>query len=580
MIFELLWTHYRLGYTRLLLYCDSLLMVLLLIDFISYSSNTLSLKAALSASIPFPHDLLAKLAVFLLFLLVILPALLSVMKVIGVPGVVLANPARQPLAILASHLLVCLLLVYATFVTHNMEALSGWRQDGQRFLPEFHSAFATIVGSSLFIRGITLLGSLGGVAASGIIGFLLVGKEPSKLLKQYLTRAKLADLSSDFRPRQIGRFSSDPHVGAAPSTPAAETRMQRLLVRYYVKSATGSERKVIIDEALADCEKIIRECLFDKDSLQNSATAKDFEISILSGPGRAFEAAIRRAGPVKNVVLSPYSTPGVDGLFRAYASAARTNYVKLRMSAKGYYHAWTVQLHDILEDLAGQTVNPGPAVLVVSEVSYATGLRIPVEELLQAVRDKISDLYVIIDGTKAVGNHMRIPIRGTWDAYVFEPSKWLMVTERCGVVVSKKKELDAADYGLIRKGVRKRDEEVRTIASLSSALQVIETVGLEYYWNRCDQLRRAFVAGLPRSFQIVGSNSDLETTYLLSCYPADPSDWKTERKRLIESVGSACSFASTIIIDPDRPWVRVALPYHLDPRELNKLNSFLDDNST
>src|SRR5262249_38117767 len=161
------------------------------------------------------------------------------------------------------------------------------------------------------------------------------------------------------------------------------------------------------------------------------------------------------------IVVSPYSTSSIDNLFRAFASTAGVKISKIELSPADYEATWAVQQQSILDSLKNSSLSSGLTVVVVSEVCYATGLRTRLRDLIRALRVELSDLYVIVDGTNAVGNHLCVSIDEDWDSYVFAPSRWLMVTERCGVVISKRAELNSsADFGLITEGSRKRDEEV------------------------------------------------------------------------------------------------------------------------
>lgn len=589
MILQLVRSHYRLGYTRVLLYIDAALVLLIGLDVLRFHRAGFSLTAALMSEIDIPEQVIDKMAVgnraviFGLFLLIVVPISTALLKVVGVPGFVSVNPAKRSWPVVLSHFVFCCFFVLAVYLTFRLELMSGWRQAANMYLPTFNSYFGTLVRSSVFGAIFSALLSLSTTAILGIFLYVLLGKGSSSQVRQYAVKLELADLAADLRPKTISYLSFQNHVSAAPSVAATDRYTQDILRGYYLKAETGSQQIEYMDRQLSECRSIILQELVEKANTSLQADG-EIDISFYTGPGRAFEAAAKSlAGGITSCILLPYLSDSVRSLFEGLSRLMGCRLVNVALERKTYYKSWEHQEDEIVDALMSAKLPGGPTLVVATEVSYSTGLRTPLLRLITRIKSQLKDnsVRVIVDGTNAIGNHCRLRLGDIWDAYVFAPYRWLMVSERSGIVVTRKSvQIGSTDYGLLKDGSKRRDEEVRTIASIRSALEGIQVHKLEYFWSRCKQLRSAFESGMPRGFQIVGSQSGLDTTFILSCFPIEPTEWRAGPRELNDALPSVCEYASMVLVDPKQPWLRLSLPYHLDPRSLNKLNSFLDEKST
>ena len=245
-----------------------------------------------------------------------------------------------------------------------------------------------------------------------------------------------------------------------------------------------------------------------------------------------------------------------------------------------YFQSWDIQETKIrAEILSAMRSGARKFVIVVSEVFYATGLRIPICDFVNRLKSKLADLtfHVIVDGTNAVGNRGLVNLDGSWDFYVFSPHKWLMASEGCGILISRRFGLSAPyPPGLWQTGERKADAQVRVLAGLRGALELIKTQGIGYFAARCEKLRQELKLNLPKGLRLVGDQSSLEQTFILSCCPISGSSWKFTANELEAAFESRALRASVLRLDAICPWVRVTVPYYLDVRELDRLSSFLE----
>ena len=132
--------------------------------------------------------------------------------------------------------------------------------------------------------------------------------------------------------------------------------------------------------------------------------------------------------------------------------------------------------------------------------------------------------------------------------------------------------------GLWEIGRRKTDVRVRTLAGLVGAMDLIRERRVEYFFSRCERLKKEFRLALPEKVQVVGDRSGLDETFILSCCPEVGHKWRFDNASELESeLASKSVKASVLRLDPRQPWLRTTIPFYLDARELNRLCAFLEE---
>jgi hypothetical protein len=576
IIQDALRAHFKLGYTRLLLVFDIILLLLIALDLAIYHKMGLSFKLAASFGYSITGVSIGNFALFVAFMVLALPPLLAILNA---SGLLHANISRQPSIVLGLHLGFCLIFVFAGWITWNMELVSGYSQVDNGVGTSFESIFQSLVTSSFFRLLLTTMGSGTTVLAGFVITNLLVGKEPSKVVRQYLTRALLADLPSSLRPPRSTMGLESRHA----KIPAIEGSSRRVIDQYY-SARTSSKATAYIDDQIEACSTVIRRYLTQTESgaTRQPEDRDNFpKIEYYTTIDAAVNAALMSGSRDENVIAGHNCSPSFDRFIEFHCRVSSAKYVKVFMHPKQHVADWNEQLQVLIEGIKKSDIQ-GPTALLVNEVSYATGLALP-ETITTSLRDvfKSLPLKVVINGSCAVGNRRKIPVGGSWDYYVLDPSHWLASPQSCGVLLLQKPR-DAANtpYGLIQKGILKTEEEIRAIAGLRASLEVIEQNGLEFFWNRCEVLSQAFRLDLPRSIQVVGSRAGMQTTFFLACRPSDSSEWRVSVDELQDLIVRRFHNTSLLRIDPSQPWLRVTFPYYLDARQLNKLAASLDDSTS
>jgi len=283
------------------------------------------------------------------------------------------------------------------------------------------------------------------------------------------------------------------------------------------------------------------------------------------------------------IVISPYVSPHLRELLEWRAAQAGDTVTSLAFEPEEYSLDWPVQEAKIVQAAeAAVRSQSGNVFVVISEVSYASGRRLILPELLARLKDALAgrEFRVAVDGTNAAGNRGRIRADLDWDDYVIAPHRWLLAPEPCEILLSKRaRNGKPAAPGLWRKAAPKSEREIAVVTGLHAALQLIRKYGLEYFWSRGERLCQESRLGLPGNVQIVGENSGTLETFIMSCCPRPGGLWRLGPDELEKQVVKRLLPASVLRLEPKPPWVRVTIPYYMDFQDLRRVCEFLGEMS-
>jgi len=585
-IIPVLKDHYRAGFSRPLLWFDAFLLFMIVVDICRFYGSGLSVTAALwLRGAQMPSSLIWDALRLLLFLMVILPVLIAFVRIVGWFGDFWGGPlAKSQSHVLIVHCMMCFVLIYFLSVTRNMQVLSGITQveTGHKFI--FNSYFYSLLITSEFLKAV--FNSMGGLVTASfaaLIGFAVHGKELAEPVKHYLARAALADLPAELlRIRTPGRFEV-PRAGNPVRVKFVEDACERVLREYQKLSPDSPKAIRYLDQEVEKCKQTILSQLVQSSS--NSALTQNDRLSLgfFVGTRRAFEAALARIPRPRVIVTSPFASPSLLTLLRwqAFMTGDELNIIEFR--PEDHFRPWKEQESRILEKIC--SLKPGAPrslVFIVSEVFYASGRRVPLSDFLSNLETAVTEsrIHVIVDGTNAVGNRCLVAADAHWDGYVFSPQRWLMAPEACGVLLLRN-DLNGngpVPPGLWEIGKRMTDVRVRTLAGLAGAMDLMRERGIEYFFLRCERLKKEFRLSLPETVQVVGDQSGLDETFILSCCPELGHKWRFDNATELDNeVTSKSVKASVLTLDPRQPWLRMTIPFYLDARELNRLCAFLEE---
>jgi hypothetical protein len=556
--------HFALGYSNTIFWLDAVLLALVAADVFRYIQSGLSSTAAfMLQGLSIQPRLFLSTFSFVVFLLIVAPLFIGFLRVIGFlearPG---RGFGRRPAAVSYVHMCCVAILVYFNVVEHTMEVLSGLVKMGNAYELGYIAYFHTLVMMSPSPASLVGIGGLMASSLGAALLWFAVGKKRESLepLRLYALRAELAHLPSELHV----------YAGTQDARPSVEliSRAATDTLRIYRSKLAGSRIATeFIDNESAVSMKKLAESVF-------GSRSNDVSWCLFTGTRRAFQAALTDS-PTTAIVALPYCSSSLVEFLAWHCAASRVPFFPVAFSGSDFMRQWPEQKNLILK--ATEIISDKEMTVVISEVNFATGLRIPLIEALAALRSSLGARLkcVIIDGTNAVGNGAGVT-DAQWDHYVFSPHKWLMAPERCGVLVSRRPLANATAPGMWVPGKRKTEIQVDIVAGLKGVSETISKYGFSFFFERCRALRKEFAKSLPSKVEIIGGRLELEPTFVLSCCPAAETTW-VEKESLERDVAANRLKVSLLQIDPTRPWLRVGMPYHLDLRDLTRITNFLND---
>lgn len=580
---ELLISHYRLAFTKVLLHLDLALLFLVGLDCLNCWRLGISFRALANPNFAlWSPSLFVSLGSFIALIVVVIPLALAVAKVVGFPGLSRVTPATKPGRIVVGHIAACVVFAAAVLCADHLQIASGWLQrDPDAFVTEYRSLVYALVTSPFVGRTVTALVSLVGVAATGLVGYVLVGAQDNKIIKQYAVRACLADLPVDFRPAHAPFRSAMTAEEVRRELPFVNRFADKLNEMYFKDLRLRSDRLNYAKQLLDETKQIMREQVFDVPG-GSPGMAPIRGPEFFSDLSMAWDYALSSSGVLGTVLISPFCSPRTMGIVRSRCTATDARVIVLPRDGFDLYGNWDSQLETLHSGISALLRQRGdPATLVIPHVWHASGRRFCLSRIIAQLRNEYPspNVKIVVDGTNAVGNNSRIPTDSGWNSYVFYPHRWLFATIACAAVIDRADtEIREIGSGCLGGVGRSYDDVFYIIAGIRAGAEVIRTRGIESFWNRCKQLRENAIDGLPKALRIVGSPSDAESTFIFAAYPSGRNSWRRDLASLNDSIGKISAAASLVTIDADRPWIRMTLPYYLDPREINRVNGFLDDN--
>lgn len=98
---------------------------------------------------------------------------------------------------------------------------------------------------------------------------------------------------------------------------------------------------------------------------------------------------------------------------------------------------------EAIPKLIRKQITPNTRLLLISHISYSTGIRLPVEEIIKTCKASFPNLLILIDGAHATGQ-INVDLRKiNCDFYATDAHKWLLGPEGIGLLYARKKFLEA-----------------------------------------------------------------------------------------------------------------------------------------
>lgn len=570
--------HLRIGYVSGLLLVDCAAVVLIAIDVYRFLAMGLPLGAALgNTTSVISNQTSLDVMLTVLSFVVVMPLLIAVTRISvgtgtrwsGIIGV-------RKKSISYIHIALSALIACSLILIRSMQSVSGytWSVDGldYEFIPRLQPAvpfFAINIVTVLLFSVTFGLGILGNIIAA----LVMEGPRRFYLIKEYIARCLLADLGGDLYPVN-GRHKLNFNCAAiAPEIRSIKEHTNRL-VRDYQDHIPGSNASTdYLLEISKECKRLLKHLLF------SSEQTEKYEIEFFPGTSRALEVALSRIGEQDQVILSPFEHPVETNVVKWFNFVSRSELREIRFEATDYSSHWQDQrqrfITQLLEALRGSR-GATSSTLLLSQVCYATGMVIPVWDTIAEIRRQLNGipLRLIVDGAHYVGNNNKLDTLGDCESYVFSAHKWLLAPEPIGILIGRHTS-GPRPYDSWHDLVPSSTSSTRAITGLLASLEMLTRVGFEHLWSRSRELREKFLERTKERFEIVGENTGLSATFMITIRPKQPFRWGSY-ETLAYYLHQHSVSLHLLSIDPHSPWLRVALPYFLEFRQLKNLCDLLE----
>ena len=346
------------------------------------------------------------------------------------------------------------------------------------------------------------------------------------------------------------------------------------LVDLYQHYVPGSAKATgLLLELAEEARALLKELLLTPDDRENC------RIEFVGGTSRAVEVALARTGRPQKVIISPFEHPSVMAVAKWFVSIAGAELCQLQRAPQNHFRCWQEQEDILVAQIVEALGDAQTATLVLSEVNYATGVVIPVEQVIDRLREFTgpSRLKIILDGAHAAGNNQNPTGIHKCASYVFSAHKWLLAPEPCGVIVSHDPAADElVPYDAWNRSLPATTVNVQMLAGVVSSLRFLKKLGLERLWEHSRQLRQRFIGRTQHLFKVVGEESGMGTTLLLAICPRPEKRWKFSAAELSAYLQGNSVHALVMSIDPESPWIRVAFPCFIDFEHVDVLCDVLE----
>jgi selenocysteine lyase/cysteine desulfurase len=397
--------------------------------------------------------------------------------------------------------------------------------------------------------------------------FILRVDQPPELLRDYIKASELADLDRKLVPHAApARLNfTGPIISA--DIPFVSGRAETTARNYNQEVPRSQEARRRLDQLRRQCFALLRQ------TLDIPHTTLDSQIELFASDGRALEVALNRFGPEKNLILSPFER---DAIAETAAWHCRNSCATLRRLSVPETADWRSQSSKMVEEIRSLLDPDRVNLLVFAEVNPITGITLPLPALVQSVRQTFAAyrVKIVVDGTDSVGNGGTLRFLDSADAYLFSANKWLMAPEPGSVLILKEPS-DLVAYDAWTATGPAEAQDIRIIAGLSAALELLKSNGLDFFWNRSRLLQEAFLERIrKKQFEVIGESAFSDGQYaertLMCCVrPLKGTRWRPDFVDRLERARLGIR-----INNPSNPAlasVTVAFAYYLSIWHVNEL---------
>lgn len=563
-LLALAWSHLKVGYVSFLLVVDAAVIAILATDIGRFRGLGLRIDDGVRLALQDLHVVVLVSVAYFLGLTVLLPALLCLFRIYAGTGPKLSGWfGRRHWSITGTHLVASLILGIEEGLADGFRRLSGLaiRTGGLAYLyePRLPTPLAWVALAALILAPFV----------GPMVRWVSEWDRAPQWMRDYWILVPLADLNGRLYPTQ-GRYGVNFDGGLAPEIRLAREAARRARKGFQRGLAASRNAWVQLNKRrLAETQGFFAFLLKDVES------SDEMVWSVFSGTSRALDAALSRVPGRKQIVMSHLEHPTEEKVANWHARLTDSP-DPIHLAREGVWSTpWSESeewLGEQIERLAGES--QVPVVLLISEVSYATGLVIPLRRLLERLEPlrRSGKLHVIVDGAHSAGNMGVIRTRAGWDSYIASTHKWLYSPEPGGLLFWREGAGagEAIPYDAwTRHGPPASTTAVETIAALFGSAELLHPQRAERLWQRCAELRDLFLEVSKEQFIVVGDELRLQNTGLLSISPAAEFAW--DNPDALEERFFRAKVRLTVVRIDERPALRLAFHYFQDGVQVLRL---------
>jgi len=491
--------------------------------------------------------------------------------------------AREVSARLGSlHIVVSLLLALFALLLEPMVVLSGLSLDSGRyrfaFFPWF-SLLAALGGSyaALVIQALVV------ILGSTLLVFVTRKADLSDFAREAYSRLCLLDLRSELYPVGYSPRRANFVSGAiSPGIEYVHQRGGKLIRDYNLRSPGSPDASEYLAGVAMQCRDLIKERF-----LRGQDSTSLF-VSFTTSTARALEIILSQARSSRLVLLSPFEHETERRVLAWLERQGRAKEIPCSYESRLVERPPHQVADDIAVGLAQHlervTDERERAVLVLSEVCWATGVRLPIGQILGSLRDLLGWLpFVIVDGAHAIGNGSdELPRMDVIDAYIFGGHKWLFSSAPIGVIVGKTPADSPFPVDLWREGADGQmvfstaTSGPHALSYFAASLEMLGRFDREAMTERSQELRKRLRTATAGRFQFLGieSEEDLKRhSFIVALAPVDGAFWaRPSAERVQRHFEERGVHVNVIRAHPRlQPAIRVTLPYFQNLRDLDML---------
>lgn len=296
----------------------------------------------------------------------------------------------------------------------------------------------------------------------------------------------------------------------------------------------------------------------------------DARLEFYSSTSRALEVSINRLPKDVAVVVSPFEHPTERKVAEWVQRSTGRRVEILNWGARAVGKPWHEQLDRLKTDLANIK---GSFALLASEVSFLTGLRLPLRELQEIVERRGSTL--LIDGAHGIANGTPQdgPISMS-STYVFSAHKWLLSPDPCGIVVCHAKDQPLAAYDTWYDRLPASTVSARQMCSFAGAVKVWGRFLPQTLHRRAAKVKENFLERMGPELAVFGKDVGLMSTFIVAVRPSDGYRWVVDSGELRKVLAEGDTGIQLLPIAVDLKCgaiVRVSFPYFLELRSVTLL---------